>query len=113
MLVDGYLGTDRGILWFYCININHTHYIHTYYPASVSIFALVPDANEIYEHAKSSITYHFYYKSMQYDSVRPPICVPKPNYVLSIEIHVKHTNRFRHTNRGSYPKHDINNKFKY
>ena len=23
--------------------------------------------------------------------------------VLSIEIHVKHTNRFRHTNRGSYP----------
>ena len=32
--------------------------------------------------------------------VRPHICVPEPICVLSIEIHVKHTNRFRLTTGG-------------
>ena len=38
--------------------------------------------------------------------VRPPISVPEPNCVLSIEIHE------RHTNRGSYPSTAISKSFK-
>ena len=44
---------------------------------------------------------------------KTPICVPEPNYVLSTEIHIKRTNRFRHTNRGSYPTYPLDNEAQF